>query len=809
MSTNAGPGERLVAAQVALQRDTGLADESQVAALENLTRVAVQAMRSASAFVSIVGERDALFFCSTGVRPPLGPSSDASPSLGRHLLQIGGPVAFADVREDSALRDAWEVALLDAVALLAVPLVVDGVPLGVLAVVDSTARQWTGHDERVLMDLAAIATHQIALSRRVRTAAVREAEYAERALLESHSRYRALVEYSPDAILVVRDDLIAYANPAAVRLTGASSAQAFAGLRAETLLVPPFLKVVRAGILNGEPAPSIYADEELTCFDGRKVQVEVSAFPFLSNDRPAILLNLRDVTERRRAEVAIRLQEAQLRLLVDQLPVLVWATDENLRVTSMQGAPVGDLPSPARLDGPVEELFGQRDPDSAPLAAQHEALAGAEVAYRTRWHDRVYDVLVRPLRREDDVLVGTVSVAMDVTEQVRLAEELREAHHLALVGQIAAGVGHEMNNLLGTVLGIASVVALSEDASPSTRADLDIVKATALRGKEITSRLLGFAREGMYRRAPITTADILFRVAERVREWGPTMNVVVDVPPALPNLEGDEEQVEAALMSLCENARDAMPKGGTLTISVCREAPGPRAGPDASSPVGGWIRVDIADTGVGMSEEVRKRAVEPFFTTKAVGTGVGLGLSMAYGVVRHHGGEFVVHTAPGVGTTVMVYLPVPGALVAVPDVPREPPVAVAPERGGLVLVVDDDEWVRFSSRRLLEAIGYEVAEVYGGPEAIALYRLRGPEICAVLLDMRMPRMDGAEVLRQFLEIDPDVRVILCTGFERDEVSQGLFGEGHVGFLGKPFTVEELAVQLGIHARVGPKPCVVS
>jgi CheY-like chemotaxis protein len=204
-----------------------------------------------------------------------------------------------------------------------------------------------------------------------------------------------------------------------------------------------------------------------------------------------------------------------------------------------------------------------------------------------------------------------------------------------------------------------------------------------------------------------------------------------------------------------------------------------------------------------MTEEVRSRAIEPFFTTREAGEGVGLGLSMAYGVIRNHGGQLLLESEPGVGTTVTMYLPA-APVETLPQTPprREPGVGL---RGGAVLVVDDDEWVRFSTGRLLERLGYEAIEAPGGEEGLAAYQARGPEIVAVLLDLRMPGMDGAEVLRRLVALDPEVRVILCTGYERDQVSQGLFELGHVGFLGKPFGLAKLAEQLRAFARAPRVP----
>jgi nitrogen-specific signal transduction histidine kinase/CheY-like chemotaxis protein len=408
-------------------------------------------------------------------------------------------------------------------------------------------------------------------------------------------------------------------------------------------------------------------------------------------------------------------------------------------------------------------------------------------------------VRVAPLRGEGGVLLGTVGVAMDVSHEVRSAEQLRAAEHLASLGELAAGVAHEMNNVLAAILGMAQLLAYNRRV-PTGR-ELGVIESAARRGAGITGALLGFARKGMYRRLPVDVSKVLDRLAVHVRETHPSVRIERVGEPDLPDVEGDPDQLEVALGNLVDNALAAMPAGGTLSIAASAEEHGER--PELGLAPGPWVRVEVRDTGIGMTEEVRRRAIEPFFTTRAPGQGVGLGLSMAYGVIRNHGGQLHIDSEPGAGTTVTVYLPAAPAAVAVPTPPRA--VAAPAARGGAVLVVDDDEWVRFSTRRLLERVGYEVIEATGGVEGLAAYRARGSEIVAVLLDLRMPGMDGAEALRRLVALDPDARVILSTGYERDQVSQGLFELGHVGFLGKPFGLAELEEQLRAFARAPRVP----
>lgn len=790
------PTERLAEARRTLVAEAGLADEAQQAALEHLTRVAVETLSTAAAFVSLVGGQETFFRCSTGLRPPFGGEVDATKSILRRLLAAEEPLAIEDVRTDEALRDAWEVSLLGAVALLAVPLVVDGIPLGTLAVIDPAPRAWSEREQGALADLADVASRQISIARASRTAAAREAERAERALLDSETRFRTLVEYAPDGILMIQDDRIAYANPAALALAGASSAGDLVGRPADLLLQPPYLKAVRAGVVHDRPQAPGGLEDTLTRIDGGRVDVEVAAHPYLFRERPAVLLLLRDIGARKRADLDLRRREAQLRLLVEQLPVLVWSTDAELRITSLHGGRSGLRPTSDPVGAEVRELFGST---GVPLDVQHGALAGRSGTYRVVWQGRTWEVRVDPLLDARGDAIGTVGVAMDVSHQIRAAEQLRAAEHLASVGELAGGVAHEMNNVLAAIL--ATAEALERSGRAPTRAELDVVKGAARRGAEITGGLLGFARKGMYRRVRVSVADLLDRLAARARDAHPGLRVERVGAADLPDVEGDPEQLEIALGNLCQNAVEAMPDGGTLSIVASAEDRDERA--DLGLAAGRWVRVEVRDTGIGMTDAVRRRAIEPFFTTRGPGEGVGLGLSMAYGVIRNHGGQLALESEPGAGTTVTVHLP--AAPVAVVTAPEPPDVLSAAAPGGVVLVVDDDEWVRFSTGRLVEALGYETIEATGGEEGLAAYRARGPEIVAVLLDLRMPGMDGAEALRRLVALDPDVRVVLCTGYERDQVSQGLFELGRVGFLGKPFGLADLEAQLRAFARAPRVP----
>ena len=373
-------------------------------------------------------------------------------------------------------------------------------------------------------------------------------------------------------------------------------------------------------------------------------------------------------------------------------------------------------------------------------------------------------------------------------ERERLREQFIEAQRLEAVGTLAAGMAHDMNNILAGIMGIAESMR-DDTADAAIRDDCTAIVDEAGRGAALTRSLLAFSRRGQYRRQP-TPIDavidqvqpLLIRTLPRgivVRRTGAT-GAIVDIDPP---------QLSQAIINLSLNGADAMNGSGTLTIHTGEVVLGEEAAERLRVPPDQrWAVVAVSDTGHGMDDATRLRIFEPFFTTKSLGKGTGLGLAMVYGAIQGHAGAIEVETAPGRGSTFRCYLPIvaqPAAAAAPPPTTELP----ARERG-TVLVVDDEPHVRVTSARMLERLGFGVATAANGQDALETFDRLAGKVDLVLLDMAMPVMDGAECFRQLRERSR-VPVLIVSGFALDHEAQAMLTASAARFLDKPFTRAQL------------------
>jgi signal transduction histidine kinase/CheY-like chemotaxis protein len=372
-------------------------------------------------------------------------------------------------------------------------------------------------------------------------------------------------------------------------------------------------------------------------------------------------------------------------------------------------------------------------------------------------------------------------------ERERLRDQFVHAQRLDAVGTLAAGLAHDMNNILGGILAYAEVLH-AEATDKTVRADLSRIRQEAERGAALTRSLLAFSRRGQYRRRPILLHSVLDDMQPLVsRTLGKNISIVrSDGPPTI--IDGDPAQLGQVLLNLCLNAKDAMNEAGTVTVST--DELDVAAGAIDKLPTGRYAKLSVKDTGAGMDAETKARIFEPFFTTKAVGKGTGLGLAMVFGAVQAHGGAIVVESEPGTGTTMNIYLP---ASEASPALPAAEPVQKRVTKG-LVLIVDDEPIVRTATARLVERLGLSVVTAADGDQALDIYTQRKSEIVLVLLDMVMPRMPGPETYRAIRALGT-TPVLLVSGYAAETAAQELLDAGANGFLEKPYTAEQLGAEI--------------
>lgn len=372
-------------------------------------------------------------------------------------------------------------------------------------------------------------------------------------------------------------------------------------------------------------------------------------------------------------------------------------------------------------------------------------------------------------------------------ERERLRDQFVHAQRLDAVGTLAAGLAHDMNNILGGILAYAEVLH-AEASDKTVRADLSRIRQEAERGAALTRSLLAFSRRGQYRRRPILLHSVLDDMTPLVsRTLGKNITIArIDGPPTI--IDGDPAQLGQVVLNLCLNAKDAMNETGTVTITT--DEIELAANEIEKLPAGRYAKLSVIDSGAGMDAETKARIFEPFFTTKAVGKGTGLGLAMVFGAVQAHGGAIVVDSTPGTGTTMNIYIP---ASEASPALPVSEPATTRATKG-LVLVVDDEPIVRTATARLIEQRGLSVVTASDGDHALDIYKARRSEIVLVLLDMVMPRMPGPEAYRALRALGT-TPVLLVSGYAAETAAQELLEAGANGFLEKPYTAEQLGKEI--------------
>ncbi|MBX9624737.1 MAG: PAS domain S-box protein, partial [Gemmataceae bacterium] len=640
------------------------------------------------------------------------------------------------------------------------------------------------------------------------------------ALRASEGRFRALVEKSRDGIFLIDPDgRIVYASPAVRTEIGYNPADLEG--RSGFEFVHPDDRPEAARLLAeavARPGEHVPGRFRVVGPDGGVRDLETTGCNRLADPSVrAIVVNYRDVTDRDRAARDLERQHALLEGLFASVPDVVCYKDRELRF-------LGGNPAFEALAGrPMAELIGLRCGDVFPArwaerlrGVEPDVIATGQPVRAQEWvtypdgRAALLDFLLSPLNGPDGQTLGLILVGRDVTDRDRLEAQLREAQKLEAVGRLAGGIAHDFNNLLTVVLGNLELVRSGADPAevPDLLAGAD---RAARHAADLTRQMLGFAR-----RRPVRTEAVdlngLARDALALirRSIDPRIAVDFRPDPALAPLTADPVQVQQVLMNLCLNARDAMPDGGTLTVQT--SASGGREPPDGGedqgahaprSPGTGYARLSVADTGVGMSAEVRAKVFEPFFTTKDVGKGTGLGLAVVYGVARAHGGWVECHSEPGQGTRFDVYLPA-GAECGMRDAEcgigeqqnaasSIPQSEIRIPQSITVLVADDEPGVRALARTGLELAGFRVVAAEDGAAAVEEFRREPGRFGLVVLDATMPVMTGRQAFEAIRAVDPAVPVLFASGYPDAQVVPTPPPE-RTGFLHKPYTPAGLAAE---------------
>jgi signal transduction histidine kinase len=423
-----------------------------------------------------------------------------------------------------------------------------------------------------------------------------------------------------------------------------------------------------------------------------------------------------------------------------------------------------------------------------------------EIAFENEHRRIELTVYPAPIIKKE-ITVGRLIIMRDMTEKKRvekekrsLEEQLLQAQKMEAVGTLAGGIAHDMNNVLAGIMGFASLINESLDSEDPMAEDIQEILVSARRGRDLTKDLLGFARKGAYKKQEESLNKIVSELLPILERTIPKrINIEYRDYNAPCYIECDPGQINHALMNLCINAADAMEEGGDLILTIDPIQLTEKTAKEYSNLLpGDYARLRVIDTGKGIDKKTISRVFEPFFTTKQPGQGTGLGLSMVYGTVNNHGGQVKMDSSPGEGTTVTVVLPAILQLSKPEDKDVPPRDSLLPAVVGTVLLVDDEPVARNSAQRMLSRLGYNVILACNGVEAVEVYKNQKAEIDLVILDMAMPEMDGSKCFGELKGLNPDVQVLISSGFARGKDTDALLKGGAIGFLPKPFEIEQLA-----------------
>jgi PAS domain S-box-containing protein len=693
---------------------------------------------------------------------------------------------IARIFEHLALRRTGGLEMEVAVRMAGREIVVNADKQQIVELLFSTAEELSESNRRLEEAREELEEHARALERKV-------AERT-RELQDAEATYRDLLETAPDGFVISdAQGRIVLVNRQAERLFGYSREELVG--RPVELLVPPASRHVHADErlrYAAEPRPHRVEARELAgCRkDGSSFPAEISLSPARSGGATLIVAAIRDVSERKQEQEMLRTTQYALD---NSAEAVLLATDDGRFVYVNQSAcrSLG-YTKDELLDLHVSRLAA--DPAPEPWAElwrklREEGSRTFESSQRRKdGTDFPVEITINHVRFEGTEYACIF--ARDITARRSLEAQLRQSQKMEAIGQLAGGVAHDFNNILGIIIGYGGLLAKDIGRAHAGWRRLDQIQQAADRGARLTGQLLAFSRKQIRQPSVVNLNAVVSELDPMLRRvLGEDVELVVAAADGLGSVKADVTQLEQILMNLVVNARDAMPRGGHLrveTANVAFDANYVLRHP-ATQP-GRYVMLAVSDTGVGMDHATQQRIFEPFFTTKPAGQGTGLGLATVYGIVKQSGGFIWVYSEPGLGSTFKIYLPCV-------EERAEPPAPAPPQRDSLrgdetLLVVEDTESLREMFCDVLRQEGYLVLNAADGEEALRLARGHEGPIHLLLTDVVMPKLGGADLARELSLTRPGLRVLYMSGYADGVITKHGVGRG-IAMIEKPFTTERL------------------
>ncbi len=626
-----------------------------------------------------------------------------------------------------------------------------------------------------------------------------EKQETETAIKESEEAFRAVVEASKDAVVLINSDgLIDIFNPAAEEMFGYKKEDMIG--KSFVSCFPEKLREEQAELLKecfsrDKECEAIGKTLELSALyrGGGVFPVEVVYSSGQKRQERFVLAVVRDIRERKKAEG----ERGLLATVIEQTGegIIVTDKDENIQYVN---------PAFERITGySKEEVFGK----TPRILKSHK--------YDRNFYQNMWDTIMKggtwrghlvnrkkdgdfyesessvsPVRDSSGTITNYVALTRDITDKLRLERQLRQAQKMEAIGTLAGGIAHDFNNILGAILGYTELTMLDIPEESLTRKNLMRILKGCHRAKELVNQILTFSRQREEERRPVEVKLIAKEVLYLLRASLPSTIEFRTRLKSQGTVLADPTQIHQIILNLCTNAGYAMKeKGGTLSVDLTDVEISPEDTYIIKNLESGpYIKLTVKDTGCGMERDVMYRIFEPYFTTKEIGEGTGLGLSVVHGIVISHGGAITVYSEPAKGTTFYVYLPRAEGNVKV----NNTPVIKFPGGNECILFVDDENDIADTAKMLLERLGYEVITKNRGSEAFEVFREEPGKFHLTITDQTMPGMTGIELAGKILSLKPDMPVILCSGFSDDISMERIREAGIREFLLKPVGMKEMA-----------------
>jgi PAS domain S-box-containing protein len=613
--------------------------------------------------------------------------------------------------------------------------------------------------------------------------------------------FEHLAEYAKELIFVCDNGYFSYVNESAVKTFGhgreyllSHPCSEFLGSRTCAMLEEILRKpedIQRSGSFH---------DLSFLTAAGQTRHLSCRITVLHSDRAPRVIVHGIDITDQKAVKQALRDSEERYRTLTDSAPDIIYTLDLDGRFTYVNPqwrailghsseevigkafhdfAVQDDLPELIRIFQRVYDLKEAFEPANARLLDRE----GNE-----RW----FELSGAPYRNGKNDVMGLVGIAKDVTGRMKAEEQLRQAQKMDAIKRLAGGVAHDFNNILQSIQSNTQLMILDQKKEGRSNKRLKQIEKSTRRASELTRQLLAFSQMTENRFHPLNINEVIENSKDLLLSMLPhTIQLDLQLSDEIPAVLADPSRMEEALLNLAVNGRDAMPEGGNLQImsrliildgDYCRTQPDANPGPH--------VVISVSDSGHGMDRDVIDHIFEPFYTTREIGAGSGLGLATVYGIVKSHAGHIACSSELGRGTTFKIYLPTINEEVW--EIEEEQKVNPEPvEQQATILLVDDEEALREVGTEILEAYGYHVLTAVSGEDALEIYESRRTSVDLVILDLLMPGMGGQKCLQKILALNPGQKVIIASGYAATGQAQEVLDQGAMGFLSKPYDLERM------------------